>query len=388
MMPAFNFPAELEDLIIDNMHGQRDSLATCGLVCKAWLRSSRHHLFGSVTLRDRTWEGFLQLLDAPHATLIPSIHSLAISTEAASFNRLIPRLLMFTFIRRIERLRLSHLDWASVPAATAACLVKMFANIAEFDLHLVTFDTPLALATLLSCFPHLRRVSLYANFIQAGGTIQNVLQLPAVPPNLAFVRFRWGMSSEDPEYFISWLAARVSHQAIHIHTIEFGRLGATSLPSVANLLNELGPELHDLDLALKNHVSATDIATHLDLSRNTNLQRLTIHISLRRFHTLSALRHAPLGLLSAPSSAITTLTVVLTIDTIAVINSLDWQQLNIALNTFPQFSELRRLHFIVHCFSAMDTVEAGIRARVPEYDARGIVDVSVVFSSRTFTQEV
>ncbi|KAJ7146644.1 hypothetical protein C8R44DRAFT_757924 [Mycena epipterygia] len=73
-MATVDIPVELQDLIIDHVHEQKQTLSTCGLVCKTWLRSSRHHLFGSVTLCDYNWEEFL-LLESPLATFATSIES-------------------------------------------------------------------------------------------------------------------------------------------------------------------------------------------------------------------------------------------------------------------------------------------------------------------------
>ncbi|RPD63825.1 hypothetical protein L227DRAFT_650816 [Lentinus tigrinus ALCF2SS1-6] len=43
------FPAEIADMIIDYLHGHRNALKRCSLVCKGWKASSRHHLFRTVS---------------------------------------------------------------------------------------------------------------------------------------------------------------------------------------------------------------------------------------------------------------------------------------------------------------------------------------------------
>jgi hypothetical protein len=108
-------------------------------------------------------------------------------------------------------------------------------------------------------------------------------------------------------------------------------------------------------------------------------------LSLRRFQPATAALHAPWALLAAPHSTISTLTLVLSIDFLELLDNLDWTHLNNALKTYPQFIALRRLHFIVHCPSMMDAIEGAIRARVQEYSARGIVEVSLLHTSRVFT---
>jgi hypothetical protein len=108
-------------------------------------------------------------------------------------------------------------------------------------------------------------------------------------------------------------------------------------------------------------------------------------LSLRRFQPAAAALHAPWALLATPHSTISTLTLVLSINFPELLDNLDWAHLNNALKTYPQFAELRRLHFIVHCPSDMDAMEGAIRARVQEYNVRGIVEVSLLQTSRVFT---
>ncbi|KAJ7785009.1 hypothetical protein DFH07DRAFT_1054480 [Mycena maculata] len=393
MTPLLDFPPELEDLIVDHMRGQNDALATCGLVSRSWLRSSRLHLFGTVTLRDRTWEKFLQLLDSPLSTVVQSVRTLAISRSeddldlGAFFEALIHQLPVFP---SLTRLRISHAYWAGVSMATVDSLVQMFANITALDLHLVTFDTPHELAALISCFTRLRGMSLYTPFLDSGSSGRTT-DLPLAPSTLELVRFRSGPSSGDPPgHFIAWLHA--GDQPPAIRSLELGILAATSLPSVGALLHALGPELHDLDLAFMYHVSAVDIGSYIDLSQNTNLRGLTIHLSLRRFRSPTAVRLGSWALLAAVRSGLTTLTIVLSLDTIAVLDNLDSAHF-IATLEQPQFATLQRLHFIVHPFVAAaytvdGEMEGAIRKRLTGDAARGIVDIDVVHTSRVFTQGV
>ncbi|KAJ7837104.1 hypothetical protein B0H13DRAFT_2105956 [Mycena leptocephala] len=342
MASSLDFPPELQDLVMDYLHDQKHTVCTCGLVAKSWLRSSRHHLFASVFF-------------SPLTTFAQSINSLTISVSdydihtpgsSSNLNRVI--LLLRTFhepeprfpasalreFPALRSLRLEDCHWTGVTETTTNSLVAMFPNITELDLHLVTFLSP----------PHMVVMNLQFD--------QVVLWLRVNPP------FR---------------------------VLELGIMDARSLPSVGNLLRALGPQLQDFDLKLMYHATADDIRTHIDLSQNTNLHRLTIHLSLRRFQPAAAALHAPWALLAAPHSTISTLTLVLSIDFLHLLDNLDWTHLNTALETYPQFIALRRLHFIVHCPSMMDATEGQIRARVQEYSARGIVEVSLLHTSRVFT---
>ena len=57
-------PAEVQDLIIDQLCGDRASLEACSLTCHAWLPRARHHLFKSVKIdRCSPGESFKTLID-------------------------------------------------------------------------------------------------------------------------------------------------------------------------------------------------------------------------------------------------------------------------------------------------------------------------------------
>ncbi|KAI0758776.1 hypothetical protein C8Q74DRAFT_1372698 [Fomes fomentarius] len=47
------FPAEIKDLIIDQLHGDVETLRQCALTCSGWLRRSRYNLYFSVRVRRR-----------------------------------------------------------------------------------------------------------------------------------------------------------------------------------------------------------------------------------------------------------------------------------------------------------------------------------------------
>ncbi|KAJ7837096.1 hypothetical protein B0H13DRAFT_2422135 [Mycena leptocephala] len=420
MASSLDFPPELQDLVVDHLHDQKHTLCICGLVAKSWLRSSRHHLFTSVFLRYHNWEDFVQLLGSPLATFAQSINSLTISVSdydthspgsSSNLNRVI--LLLRTFhepeprfpanplrFPALRSLRLEDCHWPGVTETTANSLVALFPNITELDLHLVTFLSPSHMVVMVSPFSQLQKASINPLFLQRESAF-DLSHYPEVPHNLAHLRLRLGPLTNNLHFdqVVLWF-----HVNPPIRVLELGMMDAQSLPSVGNLLRALGPQLQDFDLKLMYHVTAgmfddsdsypvrrndrtfsDDIKTHIDLSQNTNLHRLTIHLSLRRFQPAAAALHAPWALLAAPHSTISTLTLVLSIDFLELLDNLDWTHLNTALETYPQFIALRRLHFIVHCPSMMDAIEGQIRARVQEYSARGIVEVSLLHTSRVFT---
>jgi hypothetical protein len=277
MTSSLDFPPELQDLVVDHLHDQKHSLATCGLVSKSSLRSSRHHLFGSVSLCDRNWEDFVQLLGSPLATFTQSINSLTISVSdydthtpasSSNLNRVILLLRTFhepapCFLANVLRefpalrsLRLEDCHWTGVTETTTNSLVAMFPNIAELDLHLVTFLSPPHMAVMVSRFSQLRKASINPLFLQHEPTTFELSHYHEVPRNLAHLRLQLDLASNNLRFneVAPWF-----HSNPPIRVLELGILDAQSLPSVRNLLRALGPQLLDLDLDLMYHVTAGTI---------------------------------------------------------------------------------------------------------------------------------
>ncbi|KAJ7796722.1 hypothetical protein B0H14DRAFT_2913810 [Mycena olivaceomarginata] len=338
MTTSLNFPPELQDLVIDHMHGQKTHL--------------RHLRFD-----------FVQLLESPLATFAQSVNAVTISLveDMGFFNELV------SLLRGLPALGCLRLEYGYWPADT---IMPILPGLRELDLHKV-------LLILRCTWPRFSRISTTPESILMPNLPRTVrgpdIAFPEVPRTLECLRLHLSDSPPPFDQVALWLCAQETPPAIRV--LELGFLDARSLPSVGNLLRALGPGLNDLDLKLMYHVNFDDIKAHIDLSRNTHLRNITIYLSLRRFQRPSSF-HAPWALLGLPHSLISTLTLVLSIDTLDLVDNLDWAFLNTALG-YPQFAALGRLCFIVHCFSS------AIRARVQTHV--GIVEVSLVHTSRVFT---
>ncbi|KAJ7789777.1 hypothetical protein B0H14DRAFT_3891649 [Mycena olivaceomarginata] len=107
-----------------------------------------------------------------------------------------------------------------------------------------------------------------------------------------------------------------------IGALELSFLDAQSLSSVGNLLRALCPDLKDLDLSLKYYVNAA----HLDFSHNPNLQ----HSVCADFGALRTKRCTRRGALALPHThtdthiVLHTLTIVLSLDSLSLVDSLDF----------------------------------------------------------------
>jgi len=91
-------PAELTNHIIDYLHADKDALAACSMVCKAWLPRARHHVFGRMRIELSTADRLFELINFPLSTITPYVHHLDIGSVRGSV-RLVQ--LAVSVIRRV-----------------------------------------------------------------------------------------------------------------------------------------------------------------------------------------------------------------------------------------------------------------------------------------------
>ncbi|KAJ7140736.1 hypothetical protein C8R44DRAFT_974525, partial [Mycena epipterygia] len=233
-MAAADVPTELHDLIIDHLHGQKRALGTCALVSKAWLRSSRHHLFASVILHGKNWPEFLRLLESPLATFAESISSLKFlqTGHGENFSDLVAGLPPLPAVRRLQ------LSWVFIPN-----------TIPRISVHI--FGTPYQVASLVSNFTRLEELSINTTLLE-NHAIPTVV--PTVPRKLELLRFSSPGSEASIAYFLSWFHAVERPPSIRL--LELRRLGKESLPAASGLIRALGTDLQALDLDFIYHVTA------------------------------------------------------------------------------------------------------------------------------------
>ncbi|KAJ7651298.1 hypothetical protein FB45DRAFT_1079010 [Roridomyces roridus] len=78
-------PGELVDSVIDLVSESRPTLTACSLVCRQWVHRSRYHSFSSIKLvrsqsvKLDTVTTFLQILESPLVTIVPSVREVYLS---------------------------------------------------------------------------------------------------------------------------------------------------------------------------------------------------------------------------------------------------------------------------------------------------------------------
>jgi len=190
-LPATPYlPQELVDYIIDHLHDDRLTLNNCSLVSRAWLPTSRLHLFAKVSLTVSPANTLpptelcrrLHLLLSTSPSLIPNIRELDIcegspgqpqtgphgairSTTWVTTERTFPQLLkLLTHLQRVEFSAQSTLHWATLPPSLQGALRHVFGLpfLTYIRLKAWSFTSFADLADLLACCHSLRGLALSA----------------------------------------------------------------------------------------------------------------------------------------------------------------------------------------------------------------------------------
>ncbi|KIK66711.1 hypothetical protein GYMLUDRAFT_911160 [Collybiopsis luxurians FD-317 M1] len=89
-----HIPQELADVIIGFLYDDKAALFCCSLVCRAWMPTTRYHLFRCLQLKQaithhrptaQNGASFLDLVLSPHNTIVPYINTLSLNAQQPWF---------------------------------------------------------------------------------------------------------------------------------------------------------------------------------------------------------------------------------------------------------------------------------------------------------------
>ncbi|KAJ7190832.1 hypothetical protein GGX14DRAFT_603407 [Mycena pura] len=382
-------PFELMDLIIGHIQGDKDALASCSLLSRSWLHSSRPYLFGSVTLCDHSYEVFLRLKASRHCTFISSIKTLSISRPEkdrfsdTDFTKLIRKLTGFP---SLTCLRLSYICWTHLSATSVDAFTAVFHDITELDIQHSTFEKPHQLIALLACLPRLEKVTVHTQLLYDETWMQALpgLPTPSAPPgSLQVVRLRLDSYDTCPcASILSWIV----NGPPTVRVLKLGRIWREGLPAVGPHLRTLGPVLRELDLDLASFISAREVGKHLapHLACLPHIAHLTVHVDLSESEPKHCQWYACLALLGAlprAPPALEKFTMVFTGKYLP--EDFDWAHLYAEVRAHTRL-RLMRFHLQSSISNVRRAMEEIRRLVAPEFAARGSIEVSL-FNSVVLT---
>ncbi|TFK44090.1 hypothetical protein BDQ12DRAFT_672368 [Crucibulum laeve] len=229
---TFYLPQELVDHIIDHLHDDPVSLSHCSLVCHAWLRTSRLHLFAKVNLKagsphtpavvppeDRCRSLYRLLKRSPE--IIPHIRELDIcegspahhSPEVRSTTwvtvewSLPPLLKMLTHLKRLDFAATSTMHWKTLPPGfqEAICTLLARPSLTYIRLHHWSFPDLVSLAKPLSACRNLKALALSSTTVSDDSVPEAEDEIAATPeeqqPDYTAQRYCLEVLTLDYVYF-------------------------------------------------------------------------------------------------------------------------------------------------------------------------------------------
>jgi hypothetical protein len=160
-------PLEIIDYIIDFLHDNRTSLRTCALVCRAWLTSSRRHLFEKVFISSaggyfacrRLYKAIQQSPDiALHTRELSYSHIYKIHPASPIPIEPVPRLLRsFTMLRALQ---IHHIFWTHLTPEVRESIRTLLAlpSLVHLAVDSVRFSELEHFTNLVR--PHLKRLDI------------------------------------------------------------------------------------------------------------------------------------------------------------------------------------------------------------------------------------
>lgn len=204
-VPQPKLPPELCDVIIDHaLHTDRHLLAVMGLVSRAWLITSRFHLFRSLEIKISASNRFLKLLGSQHHSFSSHIHHLQLiaDTDVINWQQIFP-LLSKSILPSVSSLQIIRGEdgagsgWHNV--GQGYTLWQEYSKMSSFLPHLtelrmdsyVHFDTIFHLLRILSPLTNLERLSLAVVFAvhEPVHNSSTNLSFYSPPPRLQAVEF-------------------------------------------------------------------------------------------------------------------------------------------------------------------------------------------------------
>lgn len=180
-------PQEICDIIIDYAHKDPQVLATCGLVCRSWVASSRYHLFRSVDLADNNMPGFLDLLESEIITCVQYLRAFKVASDTRHnylvWDEVLQRCSVLPSVTSLIIWRESHDNrlWAR-----CSTIVDLFPHLTRLILRGLTLDLP-ELFECVSSFTQLNHLALHMSVIPDPYCRGNVSEKCLPPAKLSSV---------------------------------------------------------------------------------------------------------------------------------------------------------------------------------------------------------
>lgn len=253
VIPAL--PAEITDMITDFLFDDKRALASMSLTSRAFLPSSRLHLFNSLTLiTDKLWE----LARAQYSEIVEVLVSIApfvrhleiINNEREEDlgNWIRFFLPCLSLLKSITSLSLQLFSWVETDIDARNDLFARFSGLSGLSIINGTFSDSADIVRLALQFPSLERLCFdEIEWVEDSIGDGLVMVVPSDPQALLSLRsFAMGGICLGMESIISWFLSLDRIPALH--TFQITTLVLIELESTGLFIRALGPNLRHLTL--------------------------------------------------------------------------------------------------------------------------------------------
>ncbi|KAJ7122029.1 hypothetical protein C8R43DRAFT_1032883 [Mycena crocata] len=365
--PAQNLPTEVIDFIVEGNRGDKRSLASCSLVCKAWLASSRYQLFSEfdVYVGPNVGASFLKLLHHPLCTFVYCIRNISIYPANPDANgvadlgeKTISGLAKLT---HVDSLRMFN-HRGRIPKETLAHLASTFSEVTTLRMSNVfpCFNDAIEFTGL---FPSLKSLDFYPYCVDSAAASATVPGT-ALPPKLSSLQLH------SPFTHRAWFLA--NHEHFPSLTLYQVGIRATDTAVVKEILTAFGADLHNLSINFADPKSALDFSAAVNYTCNTRLSSLEIKTPWSvPFLPMDTSEYSAsvsfLNTLRAPNLRVLTWSLKVHERELSLWRHFPWAEIDGKLSDRAVFRSLKEFHVCTN-----SPFPAPVRDRLPKCDAVGI----------------
>jgi hypothetical protein len=247
------FPLELYDHIIDYLHDNVAALASCALVCSAWLPSSQYHLSSQLALYETRAENLARRFTSPSfmITCDRAVCHLRIdrqSTDKRACSHLavdVRTIIDQPTSTQIKQLTLTGVKWRS--HRTIAEDLLSFTMIKELYIEENMFIDLKNFIRVLSAFPHLQTLDIRRSdciALPSWHSLPRIRSETPVMPNLQVLRIVGELV--QPLLYYLWPSSKC-----RVRNLSIRSLRSSDVLILCEFIKELGPRLETLELGLR-----------------------------------------------------------------------------------------------------------------------------------------
>ncbi|KAG6907638.1 hypothetical protein DXG01_008132 [Tephrocybe rancida] len=302
-------PYEVQELIVDHLHDDRPTLLISRLVSSRWLARSRLWLFHDVTIgpmsdaiKDAAHKRaahaiptLLELLRAPHSTLVPAVRTLTIfgadnipcscceglvvTGKSATYDTLsatIEAVLPLLDHAPITGVVLENLSFYFLSSTAQADIVALAPHVKQLDIRGLSYRS---FEEMLAPFQRITELKIRCINIDAHANEQRSDEGPSAQPLLCALPPLSPLSSLTSfETSVGDFSSRLisPHQYIlaqHITSLAFDTISSEHLANIGTFISTAGAALKHLHLCFQ--VSECDVFP-ISLSENINLETVDV----------------------------------------------------------------------------------------------------------------